>query len=161
MIIAVPDTYAYREPDVTSPRRCSLTTRFESWVRFCHKDDDAEEIATPTRRFSLLEITSGLPDDSREADERAAEQRLRDLRGRVKAARATISAIPSVEAVLRHDWIRAARFSTRFGITERQFRRGVPPLEGFSDDDLLYNLMEVPVNTRAELRSRAEATFRR
>ena len=50
-------------------------------------DEDAEETATPTRQFSLLEITSGLPDDSREADERAAEPRLRDLRGRVKAAR--------------------------------------------------------------------------
>jgi hypothetical protein len=49
---------------------------------------------TPTRQFSLLEITSGLADDSREPDERAAEQRLRDPRGRMKAARATISTAP-------------------------------------------------------------------
>ncbi|MGP8159197.1 MAG: hypothetical protein ACLPWO_06305, partial [Thermoplasmata archaeon] len=64
-------------------------TRFESRVAFGGPDDneDAEGFAaTPTRQFSLLEITSGLPDDSREADERAAERRLRDLRGRVKAS---------------------------------------------------------------------------
>ena len=68
-------------------------TRFESRVAFGGPDEDdyAEEVATPTRQFSLLEITSGLPDDSREADERAAERRLRDLRGRVKAARTAIS----------------------------------------------------------------------
>ncbi len=36
------------------------------------EDAEGEFIATPTRQFSLLEITSGLPDDSREADERAA-----------------------------------------------------------------------------------------
>ena len=40
-------------------------TRFESRVAFGGPDEgeDAEEIATPTRQFSLLEITSGLPDD--------------------------------------------------------------------------------------------------
>jgi len=48
-------------------------------------------------RFSELDITSGLPDDSREADERVAERRLRELRGRVKAARAAISATPGAE----------------------------------------------------------------
>src|SRR5208283_323314 len=38
--------------------------------------------------------TSGLTDDSREADERAADRTLRDLRGRVKAARAAVSTTP-------------------------------------------------------------------
>ncbi len=40
-------------------------TRFESRVAFGGPDDneDAEESATATRQFSLLEITSGLPDD--------------------------------------------------------------------------------------------------
>jgi hypothetical protein len=64
---------------------------------------DAEEIATPTRQLSLLEITSGLPDDSREADERAAERRLRNLRGRVKAARAAISTTLGAETMLRQN----------------------------------------------------------
>ncbi len=81
---------------------------------------------TPTRQFGLLEITSGLPDDSREADERAAERRLRELRGRVKAARAVISATPGAEEVLRQDWMKAVRFYGRFGITETQFRQGIP-----------------------------------
>ena len=55
-------------------------TRFESRVAFGGPDEgegeDAEEnIATPTRQFSLLEITSGLPDDTREADERGELRR--------------------------------------------------------------------------------------
>ena len=101
-------------------------TRFESRVAFGGPDEDAGEVATPTRQFSLIEITSGLPDDSREADERAAERRLSDLRGRVKAARAAIARTPGAEEVLRRDWIKAARFYARFGVTEAQFRRGVP-----------------------------------
>jgi len=59
-------------------------------------------------------------------DERAAERRLRDLRGRVKAARAAISATPGAEEVLRQDWVKAARFYARFGITEGLLRLGVP-----------------------------------
>ncbi|MGA3023025.1 MAG: hypothetical protein ABSE66_09570 [Thermoplasmata archaeon] len=101
-------------------------TRFESRVAFGGPDEDAGEVATPTRQFSLIEITSGLPDDSREADERAAERRLRELRGRVKAARATISAAPGAEHVLRRDWVKAAHLYARFGITEEVLRRGVP-----------------------------------
>jgi hypothetical protein len=104
-------------------------TRFESRVAFGGPDEDAEEIATPTRGFTLAEITSGLPDDTREADERAAERRLRELRGRVKAARAAISATPGAEEVLQQDWMRAARFYAGFGITEKQFRRGVAAAE--------------------------------
>jgi hypothetical protein len=100
----------------------------ESRVAFGGPGTDAEDgpIATPARQFSLLEITSGLPDDSREAEEREEERRLRDLRGRVKAARAAISATPGAEEVLRRDWSRATHFYARYGITEAQFRRGVP-----------------------------------
>ena len=101
-------------------------TRFESRVAFGGPDEDAVGVATPSRQFTLLEITSGLPEDSREADERAAERRLSDLRGRVKAARASIARTPGAEEVLRRDWIKAARFYARFGVTEAQFRRGVP-----------------------------------
>jgi len=101
-------------------------TRFESRVAFGGPDEDAVGVATPSRQFTLLEITSGLPEDSREADERAAERRLSDLRGRVKAARAAIARTPGAEEVLRRDWIKAARFYARFGVTEAQFRRGVP-----------------------------------
>ncbi len=51
---------------------------------------------------------------------------LRDRRGRVKAARAAISATPGAEEVLRQDWMKAVRFYVRFGITEGQFRQGIP-----------------------------------
>jgi hypothetical protein len=91
-------------------------------------NEDAEEIATPTRRFSLLEIASGLPDDSREADERAAERKLRELRGRVKVTRAAVSATPGAEEVLQRDWVKAGRFYALFGISENQFRQGVPAM---------------------------------
>ncbi|MGP8016164.1 MAG: hypothetical protein ACLPQ4_00735 [Thermoplasmata archaeon] len=105
-------------------------TRFESRVAFGgpDEDEDTEEVATPTRRFSLLEITSGLPDDSREADERQAERQLRDLRGRVKAARAMVATTPGVAEMLRRDWQKAARFYARFGITEPQLRHGAATL---------------------------------
>ena len=88
---------------------------------------------TPTRQFSLLEITSGLPDDSREADEREEGRRLRELRGRVKAARAAVSAMPGAEATLRGDWVKAAHFYARFGINEAMFRGGVPAVERKTD----------------------------
>ncbi len=112
-------------------------TRFESRVAFGGPDDneDAAEVTTPTRQFSLLEITSGLPDDSREADERAAERRLRDVRGRVKAARAAISAPPGAEEILRRDWKKAARFYAKHGITEQQFRQGIPSCTAVSEGE--------------------------
>ena len=78
-------------------------------------DEGAEEIATPRRRFSMLDITSGLPDDSREAEEREVERGLRDLRGRVKRARAVIAGTPSLAEILRRNWVKAAQFYARFG----------------------------------------------
>jgi hypothetical protein len=85
-----------------------------------------EEIASPTRRFTLREITSGLPDDSREEDERDAERRLREVRARVKAARAVVATTPGLAETLASDWKRAARFYVRCGVTESIFRYGVP-----------------------------------
>lgn len=97
-------------------------------------DEDAEEIPTPTRRFSLFDITSGLPDDSREAEERGAERRLRDLRGRVKAARAVIAGTPGLTETLKSDWQRAVRFYARFRVTEGLMRHGIPAREAEVDD---------------------------
>ncbi len=112
----------------TGPRgpnvRDSSRTRAEARVVYRDAEEDAEEIATPTRRFSLLEITSGLPDDSREAEEREAERRLRDLRGRAKAARAAISSTPGLGDVLAKNWGKEVTFYARFGITQTQFRAG-------------------------------------
>ena len=122
---AGPDTRRFPSPRFGDYSR----TRFESRVASGGPDEgeDAEEIATPTRQFSLLEITSGLPDDSREADERREAGQLRDLRGRVKAARAVVSTTPGLAELLATDWQKAKRFYARYGIAEAQFRRGSHP----------------------------------
>jgi hypothetical protein len=97
----------------------------EARVVYRDLDDDVEEIATPTRRFNIYEITSGLPDDSREADERAAARALRELRVRVKRARAVVATTPGLTEILQRDWRKAARFYASFGITEAMFQGGV------------------------------------
>jgi hypothetical protein len=113
------------------------TRSTESRLAFGGADEDesAEEIATPTRQFSVRETTSGLPDDSREEDEQREARRLRDLRGRVKAARAVVSTALGLSAILHADWKRAARFYARFGITELLFRNGVPDATADGSDD--------------------------
>jgi hypothetical protein len=141
--------------DAGPPR--SLRSR----VVIAASDEDAEEIATPTRRFGLLEITSGLPDDSREADEKQMERRLRDLRARVKFARAVVSRTPGLREILATDWKKAARFYARFGLAEAQFRRGVAPSECPSEGDSRDALRFAPTDARNEARSREEATLPR
>jgi hypothetical protein len=49
------------------------------------------------------------------------------LRARVKIARAVVSKMPGLAAILGERPDRAARFYARFGISEGQFRQGVPP----------------------------------
>ncbi len=75
----------------------------------------------------MFEITSGLPDDSREEDERAQERRLRELRARVKAARAVVASTSGLAETLARDWRKAAWFYAGFAITERMFRCGGAP----------------------------------
>jgi len=70
--------------------------------------------------------------DGGEDDEQAETWRLRDLRGRVKAARATVSRTPGLEELLIGDWRKAALFYARFEITESQFRDGVPAPRGIT-----------------------------
>ena len=72
--------------------------------------EEPEEFPTPTRRFTVWETTSGLPDDSREEDEKEGERRLRDLRGRVKTARAVVARTPGLAETLAGDWWKAGRF---------------------------------------------------
>jgi hypothetical protein len=89
-------------------------------------DDDARIAGT---RFTWRDVTSGLPDDSREADEREESRRLRDLRGRVKAARAALAAVPGSAELLGKDWVRQGRFLARWGITRGQLCHGVAVAE--------------------------------
>jgi hypothetical protein len=117
-----------------SPRRVhdGSRSRFESRLAFGGADDHEDEpdvIATSARQFCIWDTTSGLPDDSREEDERRDARHLRDLRGRVKAARAVVSTTPGLGDQIANDWRKAARFYAKFGITEAMFRHGVPSAE--------------------------------
>jgi len=109
-----------RGPARPPARHDGSRTRAEARVAFPDEEDGVD-----SRRFSLVEITSGLPDDSREADERAGARLLRDLRARVKAARALVANSPCMAETLARDWRKATWFYARFGITEGQFRFGV------------------------------------
>ena len=101
-------------------------TRFESRVAFGGPDEEPNKPATQTRRFTVFDVTSGLPDDSREEDQRSSERRVREARARVKAARAMAANTPELGETLQRDWRKAALFYARYGITEAQFRYGVP-----------------------------------
>ena len=104
----------------------------EARVALPDSGEEPERVATPTRRFTVMEIPSGLPDDSRKENERREEHYLRDVRARVKLARAVVSRMPGLDAILRERPDRSARFYARFGITEATFRYGVP---GFPEPD--------------------------
>src|SRR5580658_1428229 len=116
-----------------TPRDGSRTCA-EARVAFPDADPD-EEDGVDSRRFSLLDITSGFRDDSREADERAAARNLRDVRAHVKAARAIVATTQGMAETLARDWRKAAWFYARFGVTEGQVRYGVPSEKEMSNDD--------------------------
>jgi len=114
-------------PACRAPTRDYSRTRAESRIAI---RDTADELADPWEalqggRFSLLDITSGLPDDSRDADEQVAARHLADLRGRVKRARAVIATTPGLGEILARDWRRAVMLYARFGVTEEWVRNGV------------------------------------
>lgn len=147
-----------RARDPTSRFGDHSRTRVESRVVYRGPDEDAQEIATLTRTFSRLDITSGLQDDSREADERARERRLDDLRGRVKAARAAITAVPGGKDTLAGDWRKATVFYSSWGVTEAQFRHGVLGSEGGAEGNLA-GAMEPCADWITEVRAREVATL--
>ena len=51
---------------------------------------------------------------------------MRELRGRVKRARALVATTPGLAEILKSDWKRGAMFYARYGITEAQLRHGTP-----------------------------------
>ncbi|MCI4364541.1 MAG: hypothetical protein L3K10_00530 [Thermoplasmata archaeon] len=106
-------------------------TRAEARLALPDADQD-EEDGVDSRRFSLLETTSGLPDDSRDADERAAARNLRDVRARVKAARALVATSPAMSETLSRDGRSAVWFYAQFGINLGQFRLGAAQEQGGS-----------------------------
>jgi hypothetical protein len=105
------------------PSRDGSRTRGEA--RTAYREGEGEAAPIPSR-FTAWDVTSGLPYDNREADENAAARRRRDLRGRVKAARVALAIAPGVTDAVGADWRRGAGFLARFGITQAQYRNGVP-----------------------------------
>ncbi|MGA8664799.1 MAG: hypothetical protein WB809_07030 [Thermoplasmata archaeon] len=131
-----PRATAGPRPTVTRrPLHDGSRTKAEALLALPDASADPEDKDAPvSRRFTLRDITSGLPDDSREADERAEARQLRDLRARVKAARAVVATHPGMAEVLASDWRKAAWFYARFGITEEEFRSGAR-LDGGEEAD--------------------------
>jgi hypothetical protein len=79
-----PRRRASGEPRVP-PRERSRTREGARTAYRERADEEGEEVPVHSR-FTVWDPTSGLPDESREAEERAGGRRLRDLRGRVRAA---------------------------------------------------------------------------
>jgi hypothetical protein len=140
------------------PRTLHDGSRTRAEARVALPDAGQEDDAVHPRRFSSLEITSGMPDDSREADERAAEGRLRELRAQVKAARAVVATTPGLAERLACDRRKAARFYVRFGITEEAFRHGVPGTSLTGADDLVERL-RLPLECATEAGARDHASL--
>jgi hypothetical protein len=137
--VAAPPRPPTRPPVLTRPHDSSRT-RAEARLAYREHDEDADEFATPTRRFSVWEATSGLPDDSREEDERAGALRLLDLCARVKHARAEIARTPRLAELLASDRGRAGMFYSQYRVTEAMLRHGVRDLAGDEDDNPLEQL---------------------
>ena len=76
-----------------------------------------EEDGVDGRRFSILEVTSGLPDDSRDSDEHFRALIQRQRQGRVAAAQAVLGAHPEARELVMRDQTKQRLFCARFGIT--------------------------------------------
>ena len=156
--LSVPPPAATVVPRWHSPRRMrdGSRARFESRIALPEVGEESK--GWEGRQFSLLEITSGLPDDSREADEREVERRLRDLRGRVEAARAVIARTPGLFDLLAREPDKARMFCARRGIAERTLVDGADA--GDLDEDGLADVFErllQPLDSPVETRARATA----
>ncbi|MCL5984059.1 MAG: hypothetical protein M1143_00580 [Candidatus Thermoplasmatota archaeon] len=75
------------------------------------------------------DITANLSDDDRASDEHRVERHLVDLRSRMKAVRALISADPTIQHTLATCPEKAAAFYAIHGVTEAQVKRGVPDVD--------------------------------
>ena len=121
----------------------------------------------PEHGWALQDITANLADDARKADEHRVERHLQDLRSRVKAARALISADPTIRQTLTTNPEKAAAFYAIHGVTEAQVRHGVPDVDvsGMEWEDLVEVLRgrfpgaPVSADWVAEEAERAAAVF--
>jgi hypothetical protein len=96
--------------------------------------------------------------DLPQGDELTAEQRLREVRERVKAARGALSKHPEAQEALRADRRREAAFLARFGITPAQLRGGITP-SSESGPDGFTQILRAPCDGLREWQTRSPATF--
>ena len=92
--------------------------------------------------WDARDITANLSDDDRASDEHRVERHLLDLRSRVKAVRALISADPTIQHTLATCPEKARAFYAIHGVTEAQVRRGVPDVDvtGLEGEELVEAL---------------------
>ncbi len=73
-------------------------------------------LAENRRAFSALDVTAGLPDDSREDDQRVRAQVERERQGRVAAAQDALRAHPEARELVMRDQTRLRMFCARFSV---------------------------------------------
>ena len=100
--------------------------------------EERVEAFLPEHGWALQDITANLSDDDRAEDERRVERHLRDLRARVKAVRALISADVGIAQTLATCPEKAVAFYAIHGVTESQVKHGVPDVDvgGMEWEDL-------------------------
>jgi len=67
-----------------------------------------------------------------------------------------VTCTPGLAEMVQRDWARAARFYAKFGITESQFRHGVPSLELVEEASQTTEVSEAAADDRTDARRRAE-----
>ncbi len=89
-----------------------------------------DEDGVDDRRFSVLDVTSGLPDDSRDEDQHVRALVERQRQGRVRAAQAALQAHPGAQELVYCDQTRLRMFCARFGVTPNDIcPQGETPVE--------------------------------
>ena len=138
------DRFAERESSAPSPktpaRKPRSRSRKEAPVGV--SAEARAEAFLPEHGWTLQDITANMADDDRAEDERRVERHLRDLRARVKAVRALISADPTIQETLATRREKARAFYAIHGVTAAQVRHGVPEVDvcGLEWEELVEGL---------------------
>ncbi len=103
-------------PATRAPRRDASRTRSEARLALRTPLVGGED-GFDYRRFSLLDVTSGLPDDSRDEDQHTRTLLERQRQGRVRAAHEALKAHPEARELVMHDQTKQRLFCARYSIT--------------------------------------------
>ena len=123
LVEKAPEPLSPRAP-AHKPKACA---RKEASVKVSAQEQAAGFLQE--HNWDARDITANLSDDDRASDEHRVERHLGDLRSRVKAVRALISADPTIQHTLATCPEKAAAFYAIHGVTEAQVKRGVPDVD--------------------------------